>query len=214
MNDSWGTKENIIVAARKARTQTERREEAEASIILAAARLVAEKGYDGFSLADVGEKAGYSRGLPAHYFGKRDELLKRVAEKIIEDFYDGFSRIPETKPGLPNINALVRHYAASSKTRRVKALVILLARSLVDKNLKPTIHELNDLSLSLLEQRIAAGIDVGNIRPDIDVNVQARLIYSFLRGQLGFVTFDKDYDIVSICESFLAMLEQTIGRKA
>ena len=92
--------------------------------------------------------------------------------------------------------------------------MILLARSLVDKNLKPTIHELNDLSLSLLEQRIAAGIDVGNIRPDIDVNVQARLIYSFLRGQLGFVTFDKDYDIVSICESFLAMLEQTIGRKA
>ena len=210
----WGNKENAIVAARKARTQAERREEAEASIILAAARLVAEKGYDGFSLADVGEKAGYSRGLPAHYFGKRDELLKRVAEKIIEDFYEGFSLVPETEPGLPKINALIRHYAASSKTRRVKALVILITISLVDKNLKPTIRELNEQSLSLLEQRIATGIDVGNIRPDININVQARLIYSFLRGQLGFVTFDKDYDIVSICESFIAMLEQTIGLKS
>lgn len=174
---------------------------------------MAEKGYDGFSLADVGEKAGYSRGLPAHYFGKRDELLKRVAENTIQDFYEGFSQIPETEPGLPNINALILHYAASSKTRRVKALVILLARSLVDVNLKPTIRELNDRSLSFLEQRISAGIEVGNIRSDIDVKLQARVIYGFLRGQLGFAAFDKDYDIVSVSMSFIKMLELTIGRE-
>lgn len=174
---------------------------------------MAEKGYDGFSLADVGEKAGYSRGLPAHYFGKRDNLLKKVAENIIENFYEGLSMTPSAEPGLPSINALIRHYASSSKTRRVKALVILLARSLVDDNLKPTIRELNDRSLSFLEQIIGEGIEAGNIHSDIDRKLQARVIYAFLRGQLGFAAFDKDYDIVAISESFIAMLALTIGRK-
>ena len=41
------------------RTQEERREEAERRILDAATRLIADKGLDAFTLADVGEAAGF-----------------------------------------------------------------------------------------------------------------------------------------------------------
>ena len=55
-------------STRKRRTQEERREEAERRILEAATRIIGKTGVETFTLADVGEAAGYSRGLPAHYF--------------------------------------------------------------------------------------------------------------------------------------------------
>ena len=195
----------------KSRTQVQRREEAEASIVEAAAHLLAEKGYDGFSLADVGEKAGYSRGLPTHYFGKRSELLKRVAEYTIQTFYDGVAKLPESDPGLPRLNALIRHYMISSKDKIVRALVIILAQSLIDEDLKPTIVALNTRALDALEREIEHGIEFGNIRSDIDAKHHGELVYSLLRGQLGFSAFDPSFDSKALGETFIDMLTQSIG---
>ncbi len=197
--------------AQKSRTQLQRREEAETRIIEAAALLLSEKGYDGFSLADIGDRAGYSRGLPAHYFGKRSELLKRVAEHTIETFYDGFSKLPESNPGLPRLKALIRHYMVSSKDKIVRALVIILAQSLIDEALQPTIKELNARALTALQGEIEQGIKHGNIRPDIDATHQGRLIYSLLRGQLGFSALDPAFDSEALGETFIDMLTQSIG---
>ena len=59
----------LTTAGPSPRTQSDRRDTAEARILDAALRIVAERGTDGMTLAEVGEAAGYSRGLPAHYFG-------------------------------------------------------------------------------------------------------------------------------------------------
>jgi len=197
--------------AQESRTQVQRREEAETRIIEAAALILAEKGYDGFSLAGVGDKAGYSRGLPAHYFGNRSALLRRVAEYTIETFYDAVSKLPKSDPGLPRLNALIRHYMVSSKNKIVRALVIILAQSLIDEDLKPTIVALNERALSALQGEIEQGIRFGNIRSDIDVKRHGELIYSLLRGQLGFSAFDPSFDSEALGETFIKMLNQSIG---
>ena len=36
-----------------------------------------------FSMQKVGERAGYSGSLPSHYFGKKEDLLTKVAMLII-----------------------------------------------------------------------------------------------------------------------------------
>jgi AcrR family transcriptional regulator len=53
------------------RTQEERRVEAERRLLRAAAELVGEIGPARLTLANVGERAGYSRGLATHHFGPR-----------------------------------------------------------------------------------------------------------------------------------------------
>ncbi|CAN0427695.1 unnamed protein product, partial [Phaeothamnion confervicola] len=64
------------------RTQTERREEAERRLLDAALAIVARTGTVRLTLAEVGEAAGYSRGLPAHRFGSKAGLLRALVAHI------------------------------------------------------------------------------------------------------------------------------------
>lgn len=67
-------------------TQAERRREAEGALLDAAVRLFARKGIDHTSLADIGEEAGYSRGLVNHHFGSKAVLVERLAARAQSRF--------------------------------------------------------------------------------------------------------------------------------
>src|ERR1700760_1516094 len=66
----------VLMPAR--RTQQERREETERKVVAAATALIAEHGSRALTLAEVGEAAGYSRGIVSHHFGSRENLLRAV----------------------------------------------------------------------------------------------------------------------------------------
>ena len=63
-------------------SHAERRSQAEANTLEAALQLVSERGALAMTLADVGERAGYSRSLPAHYFGSKDHLYVAALERV------------------------------------------------------------------------------------------------------------------------------------
>jgi AcrR family transcriptional regulator len=87
------------------RTQEERREEAEQRILDAATRLIADKGLDGFTLADVGEAAGFSRGLPAHYFKSKDGLLAAVVRRLLEEHFAAWFQVDSSDYDLEDMLA-------------------------------------------------------------------------------------------------------------
>lgn len=198
------------VKTKKRRTQGERREEAESKLIEAATVLVATKGFDGFSLAEVGDLAGYSRGLPGHYFGSKIELQNRVAEHIVSEFYKDAADLPIRKRGLQRVNDLIRHYIKVSKLERVKALTFLFTQAQIEDSLKKTMTRLHNQAISTLKQEIEIGIENGSIRRDVDPLLQAGVIYAFLRGQLAFAVLDPSYETVSLGETFIANLKQSI----
>ena len=51
-------------------------------LLEAAAELISEGGYGAMTLAAVGERAGYSRGLATARFGSKRELLEALVERI------------------------------------------------------------------------------------------------------------------------------------
>ena len=61
------------------RTQAVRRAEAEQRLVAAAADMVGEVGPSRVTLASVGERAGYSRGLATHRFGSKGALMQRLS---------------------------------------------------------------------------------------------------------------------------------------
>ena len=71
------------------RRQVERRAEAEQGLLAAAVRLFAARGIDQTSLADIGEEAGFSRGLVNHHFGTKAALVERLAEQTQRRFGEG-----------------------------------------------------------------------------------------------------------------------------
>jgi AcrR family transcriptional regulator len=68
------------------RTQAQRRAEDEHRILQAAIRIISERGVDQLTLAEAGEGAGYSRALPAHYFGSREDLIVAVADHLVTSY--------------------------------------------------------------------------------------------------------------------------------
>ncbi len=66
------------------RTQGERTDQARRNLLAAARSLIAAKGLDGFSLAEVGEHARVSRGLPGYHFRSREALIRAAFEELLE----------------------------------------------------------------------------------------------------------------------------------
>jgi AcrR family transcriptional regulator len=55
------------------------------SILDAAERLFAERGYEATSLTDVGQRAGVSRGTPGYFFGSKADLWRAVMERCFTE---------------------------------------------------------------------------------------------------------------------------------
>jgi TetR/AcrR family acrAB operon transcriptional repressor len=84
---------------------------------------------------------------------------------------------------------------------------MLISEAMVRPRLKRTITTLNASGLEALKADLTAGIEAGNVRADVDVDLQARLIYAFLRGQMSFAALDNQFDGEAVGEEFIATLE-------
>lgn len=192
------------------RTQAARREEAETRLKRAAIDLLAEKGYDGFSLSQVGEAAGYSRGLPAHYFGKKEDLLADVAREIVDGYYRGLSADSDSS-GLFGIERKIRAYGQGLGTLDTKALNILISEAQINNVVREAVESLNARGLGNLVAELEEGKRIGNVAADADTMSFSRVIYAFLRGMMQFSMFDDHFDSVPMCDAFIAMLRGQIG---
>ncbi len=76
------------------RTQQQRRDQAETALLNAAAELAVEYGVRSLTLARVGERAGYSRGIVTHHFGSKQALLERLARATQTGFVPGLAGLP------------------------------------------------------------------------------------------------------------------------
>jgi AcrR family transcriptional regulator len=200
-----------MLATKQPRKQVERREEAEAKILHAAIRLIVDRGYDRFTLTEVGEVAGYSRGLPAHYFGKKEDLLLEVVRYIVENYRAGIAKRDDVEPGLPHLIARIRSYAAHAGNHATRALGVLIGEAMFWPKLKRTIADVNTRGHANWEEEIRAGIRAGNIRPDVNVAAQASVIYSFLRGQMAFAGLDPKFDVKGTTDEFIETLTQRLS---
>lgn len=79
--------------------QVERRDESEKRMLEAGVILLAERGFAGLTLTNVGKAAGYSRGLPAHHFGTKEQFEEKLFE-FLADKCIVFDSLPDEQTGL------------------------------------------------------------------------------------------------------------------
>jgi AcrR family transcriptional regulator len=167
-------------------TQAERRATAERRLLKAATTLIAERGLERFTLAEVGLAAGYSSGLPAHYFGKKDSLVAAVARNISTRFSESLDRRLSLQPGLEGLLVTVGFYfdSAAKAPIAVRALTVLVGEALNRPDLAAEITAINRMGIGELERQLRYGIDQGRIRTDIDVESEAMLMLASMRGAI------------------------------
>jgi AcrR family transcriptional regulator len=203
---------NVSSAPRR-RTQAERREEAEHAILDAATRIVAAKGLDEWTLADAGEAAGYSRGLPSHYFGSKAELLSAIVEYIREWFFTGLRASAKRRPGLSNLIAGIEFYfdACAGDREMLLALHTVLAGALHKPSLAKAIAKLNGDSAKAIEDDIRAGTTNGEIRRGIDAAAWSVLTLASARGVIAQWLVDPDrLDLMALRTAFVTSVRRSL----
>src|SRR5258706_14432846 len=71
-----------ITAARRRRTQAERRAGTRALLLEATVECLAERGYAGTTTTEVARRAGLSRGAQLHHFGTKTDLVTAAVEHL------------------------------------------------------------------------------------------------------------------------------------
>jgi AcrR family transcriptional regulator len=162
------------------RTQAERRAQTGSALLQAAAELVVEGGVAALTLARVGERAGYSRGIVTHHFGSKQALLDALARASQAGFVPGVGHEPGLDRLLVLIDGYVARLGAVGPLRR--AFLLLWAESLTSPELAEIFRKRDEGFRADLRADVDAGIAAGDIRPDVDARAAAVAILGELRG--------------------------------
>ena len=171
------------------RSHAERRRDAETRILQAALKIIAKRGIDQLTLAEAGEAAGYSRALPAHYFGSREALLAAVAEHVVQAYRQRLRT--EERLGAPRgLEALldgVAFYIEDSRRTppRLRAFYEVLNAGLRHASIAPAIAQLNQDSVGGFARNIRAAMELGEVRGDLDPEAEGALVIATLRGLMA-----------------------------
>jgi AcrR family transcriptional regulator len=174
-----------VIPATRNRHQ-ERSERSSARLLDAAADLIAEGGYEAMTLAAVGERAGYSRGLVTARFGSKDQLLAALVARITT----GWSHrnvLPRTvgRPGRDGVLILLDAIRAQAERdpRALRTLYALMFEALgPNVGLRHHFVEFHRTMRADLARLVRRGIRDGSVGRDRRPDDEAALVVAGLRG--------------------------------
>ena len=169
------------------RTQLERRSEAEARLLATARELVARRGWAGTTLAEVGEAAGYSRGLAGHYFGSKTGLLRAITLQINNTLMEELEKAPPAEAGLEAILSFISVYLGRRDPTwtNTRTLLLLMTEALLEGSENADQMVIFNASMfHHLEKNIRAGIEKGEIDKSVSPPLGAEFVVGTLRGMM------------------------------
>lgn len=156
---------------RKVRTQAERTALSDDRMFESAKQIIVEKGTHNTTLKEVGERAGYSRGLASNRFGSKEGLFSQMVRDFNKRWAEELKRFVGTKSGLSAYIAafdaveffLLRH------SEEMRALYILWFESMSSHDEVRSRLASNHMAYRRDAERwVREGIEQGTIRPSID----------------------------------------------
>lgn len=149
-------------------TQSERTDLSDSRMLQAAVRLIVERGAEKTTLKDVGEQAGYSRGLAGYRFGSKAGLFEFIVRSIGEVWLQELTRVTESKAGFGAIAAATDEHLrfCQEAPDRVRAFYMLWFESVGPKSaVKKVVAGIHDRRRRDVAAWIREGVDQGTCRP-------------------------------------------------
>ncbi len=173
-----------MTAAR--RTQEERRAEAERRLVQAAAELVGEIGPARVTLANVGERAGYSRGLATHHFGSKGALMQRLVDAVTLQFREAIFDERQSDSAIDEGLGLVRTYfqVLSNLQPLNRARLVLWADAVAtgSPDVRPAMVAADREFREAITKTLQRGVAAGEFPASVDPSGLATVIIAMLRG--------------------------------
>jgi AcrR family transcriptional regulator len=181
------------------RTQEERRTEAEQRLLAAAAELIAEVGPSGITLANVGERAGYSRGLATHHFGSKGAMMQRLVDSVTYGFREQVFVESASDTVLDQALGLVRAYfhefAQARPANRARLVLWADAVATGTPDIRSAMLASDRAFREELAKRIQRGQATGEFAGSVDPRAAATVIIGMLRGVALQSMLDDELDL-------------------
>ena len=161
-----------VVATSPKRTQAERTAESDQRMLDAAIGLLVEKGAARTTLKDVGEQAGYSRGLASYRFGNKAGLFGFIIRAVGEEWLGELQRAVKDKVGVDAIHAATdAHYRfVSESAASIRAFYLLWFDSIgPEPEMHDVISKVHERRRADVANWIRDGINAGTINASVDV---------------------------------------------
>src|SRR3954465_523092 len=177
-----------------------RREE----LMRVAARLFAEQGYQGTSLADLAEELGIQKPSLYHHIASKEDLLWEVAVEGARAFHEALDAVPAGAPAAERIRLALRaHLAVVAGQLDVATVFVREWRHLEGER-----HERFVAERRRYEERIRAlfreGVEGSELRTDLDVATAALLFLS--AANWAYTWLRAGADTAALADRFFAVL--------
>ncbi|MGH3003985.1 MAG: TetR/AcrR family transcriptional regulator [Gaiellaceae bacterium] len=143
-----------------------------------AARLFAERGYQGTSLADLAAALGVQKPSLYHHIASKEDLLWEVAWEGAEAFHVGLDAVPADAPAAERIRLALRaHLAVVGGQLDVATVFVREWRHLQGERRERFLAERRRYE-ERIRELFRAGVEDGQLRTDLDVATAALLFLS------------------------------------
>jgi AcrR family transcriptional regulator len=144
-----------------------------------AATMFADRGLRATTVRDIADAAGILSGSLYHHFSSKEEMVDEVLRTFLDWLFERYQQIIDTEPNpLARLEGLFM--ASFDAIEHHHAEVVIYqdeAKRLADHERFDYIDELNRRQRKMWVDLLNEGIEQGNFRPDIDVD----LVYRFIR---------------------------------
>lgn len=167
------------------RTQAERTAISDKAMLDAAIDLILEHGTDKTTLAAIGEKAGYSRGLATYRFGSKAGLFDEVCKSISRGWLDYLKQGVGDKTGIDAMAAALDAFFqfVSDSPREARVLQILYCGAASPKSeYRQTSAGIHQRQLDDVAAWVRAGQKEGAIRASVDPKSTAAQYIAYISG--------------------------------
>jgi AcrR family transcriptional regulator len=182
------------------KTQEERRGEAERRLIDAAAAMVSEAGPGKVTVANVGERAGYSRGLVSHHFGSKRALMQRLVESVTYQFREALFD-QQSSDALGELTTLIDIYfdVVSDLQPINRARLVLWADAVANPSddVRPAMVNADKEFREEIEKQLRHAIAADQVPQTVNAHGLATVIIAMLRGVALQSLIDDSVDLVA-----------------
>jgi AcrR family transcriptional regulator len=151
------------------------------SLLLVAAKLFNERGYDGTSMEDLSRKLGITKSAIYHHVPSKEELLRLAVNRALDGLFGVVSEVENTAgPAIDRLELLVRG-SIRVLTEQFPFVTLLLrvrGNTKVERAALARRREFDRIVTELVKQAEAEG----DVRPDIDPAVTSRLLFGMVNS--------------------------------
>lgn len=150
-------------------------------ILGAAIRLFTRKGYVNTSMDDIAEAVGLTKGGLYHYVGKKEDLLTDIHDEFFDAFFARMSAAVESAANpRDKLRNWVRAHATIMRDYQGHIKVFFTEIDQLPEDTLKRMVERRDKVQGMLAEILAAGVENGEIRGDLNPQIVSFLVLGMI----------------------------------